>query len=55
MAKKIVDFGEYCKRCKYYENAENEDPCWDCLTISVNDDTHRPVEFVKAEEDSPKN
>lgn len=53
MANKIVKFEEYCKKCKYKNKPENEDPCWDCLTIPVNEDTYRPTEFVC--EDSPKN
>lgn len=41
---KIVDF-EYCKKCKYEENAESEEPCHDCLNNPTNTYSHRPVHF----------
>lgn len=47
---KIIDFGVYCQKCKYFDRAENEDPCWDCLTLPVNEDSHKPTEFVEKEE-----
>lgn len=46
---KIVYFWDYCKKCEYKEKAENEEPCWDCLSNTVNQDSHRPVYF-KAKE-----
>lgn len=46
---KIVDFEEYCKRCKYYEKPEHEDPCWDCLDYPVNAWTHKPMRFEERE------
>ena len=45
MAQKIVKFDEYCKQCEHEKKAENEDPCWDCLTIPVNEDSYRPTQF----------
>ena len=40
---KEVYFGDYCKTCKYEKNPESEDPCYDCLNESVNEDSHKPV------------
>lgn len=46
----IVDF-EWCNTCVHKDKAENEDPCWDCLTQSVNQNSRRPVSY---KEDSSK-
>ena len=45
---KIVDYEGYCKKCKWYDKGENEDPCWDCLTNSVNYNTHKPTKYEEA-------
>ena len=45
MAEKIVEFDKYCKKCKHWEKAEKEDPCWDCLAEPVNEDSHRPMYY----------
>lgn len=42
---KIVEFEKYCPKCKNYELAESEDPCFDCLAEPVNVDSHKPVRF----------
>lgn len=52
---KIVDFEKYCKLCKYYELTESEDPCWDCLETPANYESHKPIKFVEAKDNSPKN
>lgn len=44
-AMKEVDYSKYCKMCKNRDLKENEEPCWECLTNPVNEDTHRPVMF----------
>lgn len=51
MAEKIVEFHEYCEKCKYWEKSEEEDPCFECLENPVNVDSHKPVKF---EEDKKK-
>lgn len=45
MAEKIVDFHEWCKSCIYKSLPENEDPCWECLTETTNEDSRRPVNY----------
>lgn len=45
MAIKEVYFNKYCKTCKYYENRENEDPCYDCLDQGWNEDSHKPINY----------
>lgn len=44
MTEKIVDF-TWCNKCIHKDKPENEDPCWDCLNTSTNQDSHRPVNF----------
>ena len=43
MAEKIVEFEMYCKSCKHEKKSEEEFPCFECLGISVNEDSRRPV------------
>ncbi len=47
MVEKIVEFYKYCQKCKYESLPESEDPCNECLTNSVNEDSHMPTEFVE--------
>lgn len=42
---KEVRYDIYCKKCKYKDNPENTDPCWDCLTNPVNWHSKKPVYF----------
>ena len=42
---KIVRFDEYCKKCRYEKLKDDEDPCNECLTNTVNLYSHRPVNF----------
>lgn len=48
---KVVEFEKYCSSCKYYQNKENEDPCFDCLSDSVNYNTHKPTKYEKKEDE----
>lgn len=45
MTEKIVDFHEWCNKCVYDDKPENEEPCWECLTKPVNEDSHRPINY----------
>lgn len=49
MSTKEVRFDLYCKDCKHYEKSEADDPCWDCLNQSWNEDSHKPIRFEKGE------
>ena len=31
----IVDFYKYCQKCQYRDHNEEDDPCWDCLSVGV--------------------
>lgn len=46
---KEVYFGEYCRKCKYYENSPSDDPCDDCLNEPSNEYSHKPVYFKEAQ------
>ena len=46
---KEVYFGEYCKKCKYWEKFETDDPCYECLENPVNLYSHKPIYFEKKE------
>lgn len=42
---KIVHFNEYCPKCMYYKNEENEEPCDRCLNVGGRLYSHQPIEF----------
>ena len=44
---KEVHFHEYCKNCKHEKLEETEEPCDECMTESVNLDSHQPVKYEK--------
>ena len=46
---KEVRFDIYCKDCKYFARAEEDDPCVDCLLESVNQNSKKPVYFKEDE------
>lgn len=49
MADKFVDFYKYCNECKFKDNSEEQDPCYDCLAEPVNEDSHKPMYFKPAD------
>lgn len=46
---KFVDFEKYCKTCKYKETKEVLDPCNECLSNPVNENSMKPVCYKEAE------
>lgn len=42
---KEVYFDKYCKSCKYRNNEENEDPCYNCLGEPARLYSHKPVNY----------
>jgi len=38
----FVDFEKYCKKCRNKDKAENENPCDECLDISVRSQSRKP-------------
>lgn len=43
---KEVDFYTYCKTCKYEKHPEEVLPCYRCLTVPANKNSHKPVEWT---------
>ncbi len=44
----IVNFHDYCKKCKYQFLAGHEEPCNECLTEGMREDSRIPVNFEEA-------
>ena len=44
---RIVEFDKYCETCRYYETPETENPCNDCLTIPVREDSRKPEKYIE--------
>lgn len=43
---KEVYFDQYCKKCKYSDLDEAEDPCDECLSHPTNIYSHKPINYV---------
>lgn len=46
---RIVEFYKWCPFCKYFEKKEYEDPCFDCLSIPVRENSTKPEFFAEEE------
>lgn len=46
---KIVEFHEWCHKCKYYKRPENDEPCETCLTDSTNEYSHKPTQWEQCD------
>lgn len=46
---KEVHFDEYCKKCKYADLKESDDPCAGCLENPVNLYSSKPVNYKEKE------
>ena len=46
----IVNYHKWCPLCKHCDKNENKDPCEECLTYPVNDDSRKPINFEKKTE-----
>lgn len=44
---KFVDFNKYCKDCMYEKEPESMHKCAECLENPQNEETEKPVNFVK--------
>lgn len=45
MAGKVVYFGHYCPLCTHFSLPQDADPCDECLSEPVNEDSHTPLYF----------
>ena len=46
----LVEYEKYCKTCEHAGTDETKDPCNDCLTYPVNDDSRKPIHYKEATE-----
>lgn len=46
-AYKEVYFDQYCKKCKYKDVKENEEPCDECISEPTNLNSHKPVKYTE--------
>ncbi len=51
---KIVDFGEWCCKCKHFDLPECMDPCHDCLNNPTNTNSRKPVRWEDIPEKDKK-
>lgn len=42
---RFVDFEKYCALCKYKDIADSEEPCNECMTNCVKENSSKPVNF----------
>lgn len=47
---RIVEFDKYCSRCEHRDTLETHEPCNECLSYPVNEDTHKPLNYVESKE-----
>ena len=43
--KKIVEYENWCPKCKYLIAEETEEPCNECLMYPAAEDSHKPIKF----------
>lgn len=42
---KIVNFDQYCPKCKHFKVPPTEEPCNECLSNPVQEFSHKPMKF----------
>lgn len=47
---KLVEFENWCHKCKHYKKPENDEPCETCLTYPVNEHSHKPTEWEEGKD-----
>ena len=45
---KIVDFG-LCETCVHKNTMDDEDPCYECLSVPAREDSHTPIKYEAVE------
>ena len=48
----IVKYHQYCPLCKEAGTNENKDPCEECLSYPVNEDSRKPLYFKPKTEET---
>lgn len=47
---KLVEFMEWCHKCKHVDKAEIEEPCDECISVAAREFSHKPLKFEAKEE-----
>ena len=47
---KLVEFENYCKTCIHKYAPGIDEPCNTCLTNPVNENSHKPVNYIKGDD-----
>lgn len=47
---KLVQFENYCKTCAHKKVVETDEPCNTCLTNPANENSHKPVNYIKGDD-----
>lgn len=42
---KMVNYFKYCDKCKYKDLTEIEEPCNECLSTLINEDSVIPIKY----------
>lgn len=43
---KIVEFDKWCRICKYLNSSVEEEPCYTCISVATNENSHVPTKFI---------
>lgn len=52
---KFVNYRLYCPKCKSYSVPQDEEPCNECLTYPVNDNSEKPINYKEKEANNGQN
>lgn len=47
---KLVEFNQYCYKCVYKDLLDIQEPCNECISNPVNENSHKPVKFQEAKD-----
>lgn len=47
---KIVNYAEYCTKCKHFDLEVSQEPCNECLSRPVNLYSHKPINWEEADD-----
>lgn len=47
---KLVEFMEWCHKCKHCDTPEIDEPCDSCISVAAREFSHKPEKFEPKEE-----
>lgn len=48
----FTEYEKWCPNCKFKDNKETDDPCFDCLAEPAKEEGHQPVNYVAKQPDN---